>query len=352
MSDVAGCCCCRWLCGIPTTVDVIEDDGLASRNVVALRMLFDDFEAQIKWQNEVDQGSSSDSQEETPIEGHTAEPLTDFSSILSLQEYEDALNPKKEPQLYICDDWIQPVEVVQKPGELQPKDKARARVAKKCLLVTLVSLNVDYGSLVENYRQEGVNVDPPELSSITLTEKEAQNYSDELNKRIDSTSDTPAGMPPSTFLARHLTEVSANHSEIAVVKDPNLKMYHVMSVKQFLRKDLAEHSHQFSCRAADWSRSAFSSVPKQFEPLELHVVDALGQQDAPDYFQQPAKAITEDVSVMRGPQAQEWIQAVCEEIESFKRLGVCEEVPRKDATSTPLPATHSRHEAQCPWWTC
>ena len=42
----------------------------------------------------------------------------------------------------------------------------------------------------------------------------------------------------------------------------------------------------------------------QFEPLELHVVDSLGQQDVPDYFQQPAKAITEDVSVMRGPQAQ------------------------------------------------
>ena len=88
-----------------------------------------------------------------------------------------------------------------------------------------------------------------------------------------------------------------------------------MSVKQTLREDLAEHAYQFSCRAADWSRSDFCSVPMQFEPLELHVVDALGQQD---YFQQPAKAITEDVSVMRGPQAQEWVLAVREEIESFK----------------------------------
>ena len=33
----------------------------------------------------------------------------------------------------------------------------------------------------------------------------------------------------------------------------------------------------------------------QLEPLELHVVDALGQQDVPEYFQQPAKATTEDV---------------------------------------------------------
>ena len=75
-----------------------------------------------------------------------------------------------------------------------------------------------------------------------------------------------------------------------------------------------------------------------FEPLGLHVVDALGQQDVPDDFQQPAKAITEDVSAMRGPQAEEWIQAVCEEIESFKQLGVYEEMSKECATSTPLSA--------------
>ena len=77
-------------------------------------------------------------------------------------------------------------------------------------------------------------------------------------------------------------------------------MYRVMSAKQTLREDLAEHAYQLSCRAADWLRSGFCSVPMQFEPLELHVVDALGQQEVPDYFQQPAKATTEDVSEMRG----------------------------------------------------
>ena len=41
---------------------------------------------------------------------------------------------------------------------------------------------------------------------------------------------------------------------------------------------------------------------------------------------------------MRGPYALEWICAVREEIESFKRLGVCEEVPKGRANSTPLPA--------------
>ena len=41
---------------------------------------------------------------------------------------------------------------------------------------------------------------------------------------------------------------------------------------------------------------------------------------------------------MKGPHAQEWIAAVLEEIESFKRLGVYEEVPKGSATSPPLPA--------------
>ena len=273
------------------------------------------------------EGSLSDSQEEFPA----VEPLTSLMGILPPQE-DDVLNPTKEPQLYLCDDWIQPVEVM-----LRPKEKARARVAKNYLLVTLMSLNVGYGSLIENYQREG-NPDPPALSSVTVTDDEVSMYRDELDQKCDRAPDISAGMPPPTILARHSTEVSVNKSEIAVVKDANLKMYHVMSVKQTLREDLAEHSYQFSCRAADWSRSAFCSVPMQFEPLELHVVNALGQQEVPDYFQQPAKAITEEVSVMRGPYAKEWVKAVCEEIESFKRLGVYEEVPRRHATSTPLPA--------------
>ena len=121
------------------------------------------------------------------------------------------------------------------------------------------------------------------------------------------------------LLARHLSDVTADSSAVAVVKDSDLKMYHVMSVKQSLREDLAEHSYQCSCRAGDWSSMSFSRVPMQFEPLELHVVEALGQQDVPEYFQQPAKAITEEMSVMKGPQAQEWFQAIREEIASFKK---------------------------------
>ena len=162
-----------------------------------------------------------------------------------------------------------------------------------------------------------------------------------MNEPIETDSQSAAAqaaMPPPTRLSGPKPEPSANGVGTVGVKDANLKMYHVMSVKQTLREDLAEHAYQFSCRAADWSRSDLRFVPMQFEPLELHVVDALGQQEVPDYFQQPAKAITEDVSVMRDLHALEWIIAVREEIESFKRLGVYEEVPKGSATSTPLPA--------------
>ena len=214
--------------------------------------------------------------------------------------------------------------VVRKPKELTAKDKMRVNVAKNCLIVTLMSLDLGYGAILERYQRE-CNSTPPELNSVTLTEEEVLTY---VNDPIESSA--TAAMPPPTVLAKNM--------EIAGAKDANLKMYHVMSVKQTLREDLDEHAYQFSCSAADWSRSDFCSVPMQFEPLELHVVDALGQQAVPDYFQQPAKAVTEDVSVMRGPQAQEWILAVREEIESFKRLGVYEEVPKRSATSTPLPA--------------
>ena len=63
---------------------------------------------------------------------------------------------------------------------------------------------------------------------------------------------------------------------------------------------------------------------------------ALGQQDVDEYLQQPAKAITEDVCVMRGPQAQAWVHAGLEGVASFKKLGVYEEFPRDCATSISL----------------
>ena len=145
--------------------------------IKALRKLFEDFEVQLKWQEDVDQEeeSLSDSQEEAPVDplSQPTEPLTGFSGILRTQEYEEE-DLKREPQLYLCDDWIRPVEVMQKPGELRPHDKVRARVAKNILLVTLMSLNVGYGSLIEDYQREGVDPDPRTLNSVTLTDAQSK----------------------------------------------------------------------------------------------------------------------------------------------------------------------------------
>ena len=188
------------------------------------------------------------------------------------------------------------VTVMSRPKELTARDKVRANMAKNCLIVTLMSLELGYGSILERYQQER-NMSSPVLSSVFLTDEELFVRVNEPLE-IDSQSQAaPAAMPPPTRLSGSNPEPLAHNVGTEGVKDANLKMYHVMSVKQTLREDLAEHAYQFSCRAADWSRSDFRSVPMQFEPLELHVIDALGQQEVPDYFQQPAKAITEDVSV-------------------------------------------------------
>ena len=80
--------------------------------------------------------------------------------------------------------------VMQKPGELNPQDKVRARVAKNFLLVTLTSLNVEYGSHIEDYQREGGDPGSPTLNSVTLTEEEAQAHSVDLDQRVESVKDT------------------------------------------------------------------------------------------------------------------------------------------------------------------
>ena len=253
------------------------------------------------------------------------------------EESEDWI-PDKEPQLYLCDNWIQPVMVARKPRSMTAKETMRANVAKNCLILTMMSLELGYGSITERYQQardavverykHGSSTNSVYLDSVILTDEEVSaRESDQPDEAAHSLT-VSATMPPLTRLAEDAQRKVGSQVHAVAPKDSSLKLYHVMSVKQTLREDLAECAYQFFCRAADWSRSDLHVVPMQFEPLALHVIDALGQQEVPDYFQQPAKAITEDVSVMRGPYAQEWIAAVPEEIESFKRLGVYEEVPR------------------------
>ena len=70
-----------------------------------------------------------------------------------------------------------------------------------------------------------------------------------MNEPVESSdqiSAAPAAMPPPTMLARPTIEMSASNTETTGVKDANLKMYHVMSIKQTLREDLAEHAYQLA----------------------------------------------------------------------------------------------------------
>ena len=310
----------------------------------AFRALFNGFEEQ--WHNAM-QSESMDSESEAEVSSWNLVVRAAELRTPPNEELEDWI-PNQEPQLYLCDDWIQPVMVARKPRCRTAKETMKANAAKNCLILTMMSLDLGYGSVIERYQQarddmveryrQGSSANSVYLDSVTLTDEEVSARMTEQPEEVVHSSAVPATMPPLTRLAEGAQRKVGSQVHAVAPKDSSLKLYHVMSVKQTLREDLAECAYQFSCRAADWTRSDLHVVPMQFEPLELHVIDALGQQEVPDYFQQPAKAITEDVSVMRGPYAQEWIAAVLEEIESFKRLGVYEEVPKESATSPPLPA--------------
>ena len=308
----------------------------------AFRTLLHGCEEQWRYAAQQDSESSDSEAEEAVCQE------SPYAMMAQLASEEDVEYLEQEPQHYLCDDWIQPVKVARKPRVMTAKETKKANVAKSCLIVTLMSLELGFGSVIERYQsardavaeryQQGGPENSSYLAPELLTSEEMSARTAEQPDEAIALSLAPASMPPPTCLLKGNEAEALNQVHAVALKDTSLKMYHVMSVKQTLREDLAECAYQFSCRAADWSRSDMHAVPMQFEPLELHVIDALGQQEVPDYFQQPAKAITEDVSVMKGAYAQEWIAAVLEEIESFKRLGVYEEAPRGQATSPPLPA--------------
>ena len=142
--------------------DVEDPKALNKEEIMTLRMLFEDFEDRIQYQDEVQEESTSEAEESSQ------EPVVHLANILPHEEEDDELIPRKEPQLYLCDDWIEPVEVMRRPKELTARDKMRANVAKNCLIVTLMSLELGYGSILECYQQER-NRASPALSSVILT---------------------------------------------------------------------------------------------------------------------------------------------------------------------------------------
>ena len=107
-----------------------------------LQQLFQDFEDQLERELfEVDDRVSVSS---TEVEEHRPEEIAPSEAHhVKLSAHEESvegtsipIKKEAEPQLYICDDWIMPVEVMKKPCLLQnPQNKPRASVAKNFLLV-------------------------------------------------------------------------------------------------------------------------------------------------------------------------------------------------------------------------
>ena len=276
--------------------DSVEDGHLqteAEKEVIrAFRTLLHECEEQGWYATQQDSVSSESEVEEAQCQltpcVMTAQP--------SLEEDLGDGTPDQQPQLYLCDDWIQPVMVARKPRVMTAEETMKANVAKNCLILTMMSLELGFGSVIERYQhardavveryQQG---EPENSACVRLTNDEMlARAADQPDEAVNSPV-APASMPPPSCLIKGKRAEALSQVHAVAMKDTSLKLYHVMSVKQTLREDLAECAYQFSCRAADWTRSDMHAVPMQFEPLELHVIDALGQQEVPDYFQQPAK---------------------------------------------------------------
>ena len=106
----------------------------AEKEVIrAFRTLLHGCEEQWRYATQQDSASSESEAEEAQCHlvphGMTAQ--------LSLEEDLEAGTPDQVPQLYLCDDWIQPVMVARKPKVMTAKETMKANVAKTCLILTM-----------------------------------------------------------------------------------------------------------------------------------------------------------------------------------------------------------------------
>ena len=84
-----------------------DSEVLNKEAIMALRMLLEDFEDRVQYQDEEKEDNTSEEEESSH-----QEPVIHLSNFLPHEGEDDEMIPRKEPQLYLCDDWIQPVEVM------------------------------------------------------------------------------------------------------------------------------------------------------------------------------------------------------------------------------------------------
>ena len=202
--------------------------------IKALRKLIEDFEDQLQCQSEECEDVTSDEgQEEAPPQ----EMAINSTALVQDDEENDDVPLSKEPQLYLCDDWIQPMAAMSKPRELTAKEKVKANMAKNCLIVTLMSLELGYGSILERYQQEGESIvqryeqprseSRPALNSVLLTDEEFLVRRDN-HLKVDAPSQAAsAAMPPPTRLSLLNSELAIHsvgtQGTKDAVKNANLK---------------------------------------------------------------------------------------------------------------------------------
>ena len=98
-----------------------------------------------------------------------------------------------------------------KPRELTAREKVKANVAKNCLIVTLMSLELGYGAILERYQQESKSIaerytqerseSSPVLNSVLLTDEElVARRSDHIDAETHPQA-AIAAMPPPTRLS-------------------------------------------------------------------------------------------------------------------------------------------------------
>ena len=86
--------------------------------IKALRKLFEDFENQLQCQNEgCDDNTSDEEQEGEPPQEIAVNSIALFPD----DEEDDESFPSREPQLYLCDDWIQPMAAMIGLENLRPE---------------------------------------------------------------------------------------------------------------------------------------------------------------------------------------------------------------------------------------
>ena len=100
-----------------------------------------------------------------------------------IQAVETQLPLNEDAENWIPDkDWIQPIMVARKPRSMTTKETMRANVAKNYLILTMVSLELGYGSIIERYQQardavveqyqQGRSETSVYLDSMILTDEE------------------------------------------------------------------------------------------------------------------------------------------------------------------------------------